>query len=888
MYVRSDLAYNPREDLQNENLEDIWLEILLPKTKPILIGTCYRAPKNSNLKESLENTITKLPVDCDTIILGDFNYCLLKNKQNKMTKVLETNGFTQLIKTPTRVTNNSSTLIDHIYVNETRKISQSGVLESGISDHFITYCTRKTLRGQIGKHSTVKIRPMKDYSKESFVELLESYNWDLVYQIRDNVDEAWEKFYTMFTQALNDTVPEKEIRIKGRTEPWIDAEVLELMQERDRALYNANHNKSDSNLRSTYKRLRNKVIKQTRKIKSKHFCEKIEENKDNPKLLWRQLNTIGYSNKSKEKSKIVLEIDGEKCFDSKILANKMGDYFLTVAEKLKSKIPNLPKVFDTGSESFKEYYIAKGVVPKSQKIFRVSEEFVYKELCELNISKATGIDGFKPKFLKDGADVIKGPVTHIINLSLESGVVPNGLKSAIVKPLYKKGSRLDVGNYRPVSILPSISKIMERAVYLQMEKHLKDKNILYEFQSGFRASYSTDTCLINLQDGIRIDISQGKYVGMVLMDLQKAFDTVDHDILLEKLDSMGFDNHKWFESYLKGRKQMVVANDVSSETGTVTCGVPQGSILGPLLFLCYVNDMPISVKCKLLLYADDSALIISGFDPEKIAEELSRELESCRQWLIDNKLSLHLGKTEAILFGSKRKLKRVNSFAVKCGDIKIANVNRVKYLGLQIDNDLSGTSVIEEIINKCNTRLKFLYRYKDILNLQMRKTLCTALVQCSFDYSCCSWYPGLNETFKKKLQVMQNKMIRFILRKENTSSIRNNEFVSAGFFKVSNRVKQLLLGHAFKIRNNLCPNYLTENIVKLNENSDRSETRSKAFNFQVPRISSNTFAFNAIKEWNNLSNSIKNIKGTQAFKDKVKEFLKTSAEDFENNPFMYY
>ena len=180
-----------------------------------------------------------------------------------------------MIKTPTRVTNNSSTLIDHIYVNETRKISQSGVLESGISDHFITYCTRKTLRGQIGKHNTVKIRPMKDYSKESFVELLESYNWDLVYQIRDNVDEAWEKFYTMFTQALNDTVPEKEIRIKGRTEPWIDAEVLELMQERDRALYNANHNKSDSNLRSTYKRLRNKVIKQNLNI----FAKKLKRTK---------------------------------------------------------------------------------------------------------------------------------------------------------------------------------------------------------------------------------------------------------------------------------------------------------------------------------------------------------------------------------------------------------------------------------------------------------------------------------------------------------------------------------------------------------------------------------------------------------------------------------
>merc|ERR1712081_62848 len=152
---------------------------------------------------------------------------------------------------------------------------------------------------------------------------------------------------------------------------------------------------------------------------------------------------------------------------------------------------------------------------------------------------------------------------------------------------------------------------------------------------------------------------------------------------------MGFDNHKWFESYLKGRKQMVVANDTTSEPGIVNFGVPQGSILGSLLFLCYVNDMPMSVKCKLLLYADDSTLIISGSDPKVIADTLSFELNSFRQWLIDNKLSLHLGKTESILFGSKRKLRKVNSFVVRCGQIKVTIVKSVKYLGLQIDNDLS-------------------------------------------------------------------------------------------------------------------------------------------------------------------------------------------------------
>ncbi|CAL4126167.1 unnamed protein product, partial [Meganyctiphanes norvegica] len=195
--------------------------------------------------------------------------------------------------------------------------------------------------------------------------------------------------------------------------------------------------------------------------------------------------------------------------------------------------------------------------------------------------------------------------------------------------------------------------ILERAVFVQVQKYLNDNNILYEFQSGFRKSYSTDTCLINLMDHIRMLVSKGKYVGMVLLDLQKAFDTVDHEILCKKLEGMGIDFTEWFKSYLGGRQQVVMANETTSEPGIVSCGVPQGSILGPLLFLCYVNDMPMSVKCKLLLYADDSALIVSGSDPRAIASLLSKELESCRQWLMDNKLSLHLGKTESILFGPK-------------------------------------------------------------------------------------------------------------------------------------------------------------------------------------------------------------------------------------------
>ena len=787
--------------------------------------------------------------------------------------MITTHGFSQIINKPTRVTNSSTSLIDHIYTNNTDKISQAGVIESGISDHFITYCTRKKFKHFVGKHTTVKIRSMKNYTEDRFVENLKGKEWNRVKEEKEDAGIALEIFNTMFIQSMDEICPEKEIRIKGRTEPWIETEILEAMRERDRALYNANRNKDKPDLRATYNRLRNEVVKLIKRTKANHFCKKVEEHKDNPKELWKQFKTLGYSNKNKEKSKIILEINNEKCFNPIKVVNEFAQFFLTVAENLVKKISNLVKTFDVESQKLKNYYKDKGVTSKSFKLSKVSEEFVLKELRKLNPTKSTGIDGIKPRFLKDGAEIIKSAITHIINLSISTENVPDLLKQAIVKPLYKKGSRLEVGNYRPVSLLCIISKILEKAVYVQLEKHLIDNNLLYEFQSGFRKSYSTDTCLINLIDTIRTENSQGLYAGMVLLDLQKAFDTVDHDILCKKLEIIGLNSSDWFKSYLKGRTQVVIANETRSESGTVTCGVPQGSLLGPLLFLCYVNDMPISIKCKLLLYADDSALIISGTDPKIIAEELTKELESCQQWLNDNKLSLHLGKTEAMIFGTKRKLKEVKSFEVKCGNVKINNVNDVKYLGLQINDNLSGEHTVKNILKKANSRLKFLYRYRDMLKLSTRKTLCTALIQCHFDYSCSSWYPSINKNLKDKLQIAQNKMIRFILNLKNRAHIGQKEREKAGFLNVSKRVTQLKLGHVFKINKKSCPKYLSQHFYRLNEENDRIATRGKAHNFHIPRINTNTFAYTAIKEWNSLPPSIKEIKSESLFKQKVKRHL---------------
>ena len=895
MYIRSDLAYNHRDDLQNDNLEDLWVELLLPKTKPIYVGTCYRAPHNNNLKESLELSLMKLKDDCDTFILGDFNFCWLKIKNNfsimkHFTQLIDFYNFDQIIDKATRVTQSSATLLDHIYVNNKEIVSQSGVIETGISDHFMIYCTRKISRGQIGKHNLVKIRSMKRYCKELLIEKLQSIEWLAILQSTD-INVAWESFKTIFTQVVDDVAPEKEIRIKVRSEPWINSEILELIYERDKILSKVNSDKSNKDLRAQFNKMRNKVTKTIRQTKANYFRNKVEENKYNPKLLWKQFKSIGYRNKIKEKSRIVLDINNEKCFDSDKITNYMCEFFTNIAKNLQNKITDLPKIFCTTSQIFKDFYTAKGITPKSRKFFHVTEDFVYKELRKLNPCKSTGVDGIKARFLKDGAYELKGIITYLVNLSIDTHTVPDELKFAIVKPLFKKNSRLDVGNYRPVSILPIISKILERAIYVQIEAYLKENKLLYDYQSGFRRSHSTDSCLTNLSDYIRVLISEGKYVGMVMLDLQKAFDTVDHDILCNKLEAMGYDESDWFRSYLGGRKQVVVANDTRSEPGVVNCGVPQGSILGPLMFLCYINDMPISVTCKLLLYADDSALIVSGSDPKEIADNLSIELNSCREWLMDNKLSLHLGKTESILFGSKNKLRKATSFEVRCNGNIIEQVKSVKYLGLQIDHDLSGDNIVNGILKKAKSRLKFLYKHKHMLSFSCKKTLCSALIQCHFDYSCFSWYPGIRKELAKKLQIMQNKIIRFILDLDSRAHIGNQQLEKAEYLSVPDRVKQLKLGHVFKIVNKTSPSYMNTNFQLLNEIEGRTVTRSTAYNLFVPRVynqGKGTFFYSSIKDWNDLPNQIKCIKNEKSFKERLKQTLKDNAKRVDNDPFIYY
>ena len=293
------------------------------------------------------------------------------------------------------------------------------------------------------------------------------------------------------------------------------------------------------------------------------------------------------------------------------------------------------------------------------------------------------------------------PLGNFINLSIKLSTFPDECKFAKSKPIFRKDARTDPRNYRPISLLLLVSKIIEKSIHFQIEDFLNKKKLIYMYQSGFRTNHSTDLCLAQLIDFIATGMDKQTHTGMILVDLQKAFDTLDYGVLLEKIKYFGFRASliKWFEPYLSSRKFLVYI-DVFSEAGTLNYDVPQGSLLGLLLFLLYVNDLPQSLsEAGSYWYVDDTCIFYQNEDVKKIENVLNKEFSSLCQWFIDNKLSIHFGedKTKSILFSKARALMEINiSFAGH----PIKQHETVEYLGCQLDSKLSGEAMASKILKK--------------------------------------------------------------------------------------------------------------------------------------------------------------------------------------------
>ena len=344
-------------------------------------------------------------------------------------------------------------------------------------------------------------------------------------------------------------------------------------------------------------------------------------------------------------------------------------------------------------------------------------------MSNIESSKAAGVDKLSGRFLKDGVNILAKPISALCNLSISQGVFPSTCKVAKLKPIFKKGKKSDLSNYRPISLFPSISKIIERVIHDQKNAFLSDEDILYKYQPGFRGNYSTNLCLSLLTDKVLKGFAEGLLTGMILIDLQKAFDTTDHDILLQKLKAIKLSEStiKWFKSYLSEGIFLENIENKLSDFGKISFGVPQGSILGPLLFLIYVNDMLQAVTSTLLLYADDSCILYQHKDVVQIEKRLNEDFENLCDWFVDNKLSIHFGddKTKSILFASKRITKNIRQLNIKYKDINIKQHSEVTYLGCVLDETMSGEPIALKVLNKINGKLKFLYRKNKFLSPEL-------------------------------------------------------------------------------------------------------------------------------------------------------------------------
>ena len=374
-------------------------------------------------------------------------------------------------------------------------------------------------------------------------------------------------------------------------------------------------------------------------------------------------------------------------------------------------LPNPSNRF--GITSISSYYKNINIGNKIFNFNRISQVTVLDILKNTKTSKAAGLDNLSGIFLRDGAEILSTPISQLCNLSVLLSSFPNDCKIAKVIPLYKKGSKTDPKNYRPISLLPLLFKIVEKVIH--------DQTLLR---------------------------------GMILIDLQKAFDTINYEILLEKMKVLGFSNHvvKWFKSYLSNRNFHVAIGNSLSCAGELTCGVPQGSILGPLLFLLYVNDMQQAIDCDLFLYADDSCLVFQHKNVRNIEINLNKNFSTLCDWFVDNRLSIHFGedKTKSILFAPKNKINKISKLNITYNDIHIKQYSNVTYLGCILDESLSGESMALYVMDKINKKVKFLYRKSQFLTTPLRRLLCNALIQPHFDYACSAWYPNLNKGLKKK------------------------------------------------------------------------------------------------------------------------------------------
>ena len=763
LYVHNTFQYKVRNDLQLGGVvNSVFVELLKTTTNSkhnIICGCIYRPPSMSLsvFNELLSDMFGKILSENKYVyIFGDFNVNTMSSvignaNTQEFKDIFSSNYCLPLITKPTRVTNSCSSLIDNIYSNvpiNTGKCN-SGILEVSISDHYAIFAIDNSTHTKANASNVTK-RSFCNKNIENFKRCLTNQSWDFVYESED-LQAAFSRFQGVIDVHFNTNF---KLHTFTRTyinrHPWM-TEALRTQIRLKNSKYKEYVKSKNVDIVESYKDSKRILHSSLRNAEIQYYSEQYELNSGDMFKSWKVLKTILALNSNSEKRQLCLTINNVAVTNSIDIANGFNDFFVSIG-------PELAK--DIHSDINPLTYVNN--VNNSIVIFDVSCDEVKNIIRSLKNSSA-GHDEFPTFVGKLCVDSYIEPLTSLINYSLKTGVFPSELKLARMVPIFKAGDSSALTNYRPISVLTFFAKVFEKIVYNKLLNFISDNNILYDHQYGFRKGRSTQQAIITLVDKITKSQDIGDIVITLLIDLKKAFDTIDHRILLRKLYSYGIRGSmlKWMESYLTDRSQYVVIDGKVSQTRGIKCGVPQGSILGPLLFIISVNDIcNVSPMLFKILYADDTCVLINGNHLNNLIDRLNTELISLNNWFKANKLSLNTKKSFFMIFHRSRiKPNVINKVVID--NHELTQVNSAKYLGVIIDHKLNWIEHISYVKSKMSKGIGILYKARQFLTKKALLMLYHAYIFPYMTY-CIEVWGCASQTQLNCLFLLQKKIIRIM------------------------------------------------------------------------------------------------------------------------------
>ena len=752
---------------KEKEYQSIFIQISPPNGTPFIVATTYRSPSYSLdvFMPYLENTLSNLShLNRPCFWGGDFNVNLFMYNDCADAKsfldCFSSYGLSPTITVPTRVANAppySRTLIDNIFCNCLDLVKVNGIIHAGIADHEAVLCTSNS--PTLGLLSTPMPRHRGfDYGR------IEELKCRVTEKLRgftdlNDPDMAAEQFVLSISEETAKLSSVKTSRQFTPIQPWITPGILRSISKKNKLLKQFHSNRNHET-QLKFRQYRNMLRLTIRRAKKNYFQNQFRKHAHNPRMLWADLREAIRRNKTSSELPDQFEVNGILSNNHSQIADAFNTHYSNVGPKLDLALGPAP--IDPMQ------YMNDVQAPEMMSFNPTTEWHVGKTVTELR-EVGAGLDGISTKLIKSLLPVILTELTHLINLCITKSIFPKTFKLALITPIYKAGTRTNFSNYRPISILTALSKVLESIMYDQLITFISANDILYDFQFGFRQKHSTYMPISLLHDFITENLSVRRKAAAIYLDLARAFDTVNIDILLRKLSKYGIGDsaYQLLSSYLTSRSQKLKYKDIISGARDVTCGVPQGSLLGPLLFLTYINDLHVACQeAKIFLFADDTVLLYSAPTLAELQSIISRSFPKIHKWLQANRLSLSIPKTFYQIYSSQG---TEPDLTIPVANSCLKRTKTVKYLGILIDENLKFKSHINKVSGICSRNLGILYRARYLLTRDLLILLYNSLVQPYLMY--CSHIWGSNyPTTLKPIVTVQKRAIRLIMNKEPRTS----------------------------------------------------------------------------------------------------------------------